>query len=71
MSAPGKWGKEPLDFIHEMQDKKVFISTVDGRAFKGTLVGANPYALVIRQKSGLEMMVNKGNIVYVHAARDD
>jgi small nuclear ribonucleoprotein (snRNP)-like protein len=67
MSASGKWGKEPLDFIFELQDKRVLISLANGKAFKGTLIGADPYSLVLRQDSGLEIMINKGNVVYLHA----
>jgi small nuclear ribonucleoprotein (snRNP)-like protein len=67
MSAPGKWGKEPLDFIHGLKDKKVLISLVNGKAFKGKLVGADPYSLVLQQDSGLELMISKGNVIYLHA----
>jgi small nuclear ribonucleoprotein (snRNP)-like protein len=66
MSAPGKWGKVPREFIHELQDERVLISLVTGKAFKGNLVGADPYSLVLQQDSGLEMMINKGNVIYLH-----
>jgi small nuclear ribonucleoprotein (snRNP)-like protein len=66
MSAPSKWGKEPLDFIHELQGERVLISLVTGKAFKGKLIGADPYNLVLQQDSGLEMMINKGNVIYLH-----
>ena len=66
MSAPSKWGKKPQDFIHELKDKQVLISLVNGKAFKGTLVGADPYSVVLKQGSGLEMMINKGNVIYMH-----
>jgi small nuclear ribonucleoprotein (snRNP)-like protein len=69
MSAPGKWGKEPLDFIHELQDERVLVSLANGKAFKGKLVGADPYNLVLQQDSGLEMMISKGNVVYLHATQ--
>jgi hypothetical protein len=29
-------------------------------------VGADPYSLVLQQDSGLEMMINKGNVIYLH-----
>jgi sRNA-binding regulator protein Hfq len=70
MSAPSKWGKEPLDFVHDLKNKQILISLVNGKAFKGTLVGADPYSVVLKQGSGLEMMINKGNVIYMHATRD-
>jgi hypothetical protein len=33
------------------------------------LVGAAPYSLVLKQDSGLEVMVNKGNVSYMHATQ--
>jgi sRNA-binding regulator protein Hfq len=69
MSAPSKWGKEPYEFIHELQGKHVLVSLVNGKAFKGALVGADPYNLVLRQDNGLELMINKGNLIYVHAVQ--
>jgi sRNA-binding regulator protein Hfq len=68
MSAPRKWGKEPQDLIHELREQLVIVSMVNGKAFKGTLIGANAYNLVIRQQNGLEMIVSKGNMIYMHAA---
>jgi small nuclear ribonucleoprotein (snRNP)-like protein len=69
MSASSKWGKEPLDFIHELQDKRVLISLVTGKAFKGKLIGADSYNLVLQQDSGLELMISKGNVAYLHATQ--
>jgi small nuclear ribonucleoprotein (snRNP)-like protein len=69
MSAPSKWGKEPLDFIHELQGERVLVSLVTGKAFKGKLIGADPYNLVLQQDSGLELMISKGNIVYLHGTQ--
>jgi small nuclear ribonucleoprotein (snRNP)-like protein len=66
MSAPGKWGKEPLDFIRDLEDQYVLIALSNGKSFKGQLIGADPYSLVIRQSSGLELMINKGQMVYIH-----
>jgi small nuclear ribonucleoprotein (snRNP)-like protein len=67
MSAPGKWGKEPLDFIRDLEDQHVLVSLSNGKSFKGQLIGADPYSLVLRQQSGLELMINKGQLVYIHA----
>jgi small nuclear ribonucleoprotein (snRNP)-like protein len=62
-------GQEPLDFIHKLQDERVLISLVNGKAFKGKLIGADPYNLVLQQDSGLELMISKGNVFYLHATQ--
>jgi hypothetical protein len=43
------------------------VALSNGKSFKGQLIGADPYSLVIRQSSGLKLMINKGQIVYIHA----
>ena len=66
MGVSGKWGKEPDEFILELKDKFVLVSLSSGKSFKGQLVGADPYNLILRQQNGLELMVNKGQMVYIH-----
>jgi len=69
MSAPGKWGKEPLDFVHDLEGENVLVKMTDGKSFKGKLVGADPYNLVIEQESSsLQLMINKGQMIYLHAS---
>ncbi|MFP4395734.1 MAG: LSM domain-containing protein [Anaerolineales bacterium] len=66
MSAPNKWGKTPAEFIHDLEGKFVLVALSNGKSFKGTLVGVDPYSFVLKQSSGLEMMINKGNLLYIH-----
>jgi small nuclear ribonucleoprotein (snRNP)-like protein len=67
MSVPVKWGKEPNTFIYELKDKVVLVSLSSGKSFKGQLVGADPYNICLRQSTGLELMISKGQMVYIHA----
>ena len=67
MAVSGKWGKEPDEFIHELKDKVVLVSLSSGKSFRGQLIGADPYNLILRQSSGLELMISKGQMVYIHA----
>ena len=67
MGISGKWGKEPDEFILGLKDQYVLVSLSSGKSFKGQLIGADPYNLVLRQSSGLELMINKGQMVYIHA----
>ncbi len=69
--APGVWGITEPQFIHGLKDKRVTVAVSTGKAFGGVLVGADPYNLILRQDSGLEMLVGKGSVVYLHAARDE
>ncbi len=69
--VPGVWGITGPQFIHGLQDKQVTVAVSTGQVFGGVLVGADPYNLILRQSSGLEMLVGKGNLVYLHAARDE
>jgi small nuclear ribonucleoprotein (snRNP)-like protein len=67
MSTPAKWGKGPDKFIHDLKDQYVLVSLSSGKSFRGQLVGADPYNLVLRQSSGLELMISKGQMIYIHA----
>ena len=68
--APGAWGITGPQFIHGLKGKRVTVAVSTGKAFGGTLVGADPYNLILRQKDGLEMLVGKGSVVYLHESRN-
>jgi sRNA-binding regulator protein Hfq len=40
----------------------------DGKALKGELTGVDTYELFIKQSNGLEVMISKGAIKYLHPA---
>jgi small nuclear ribonucleoprotein (snRNP)-like protein len=71
MAVSGKWGKEPDEFIYDLKDKSVLVLLSTGKSFKGQLIGADPYNLVLRQQSGLELMISKGQMVYIHATKSE
>lgn len=64
--TPTVWGKRANDFYAELQEQPVLIASSSGKVFKGILIGVDVYDLVIRQESGLELLIPKGNIIYVH-----
>jgi hypothetical protein len=37
-----------------------------GQIFKGALSGADQSNLILRQETGLELLFNKGHVIYVH-----
>jgi predicted RNA-binding protein with PUA domain len=60
------WGKRVAEFYDELANKTILVATSNGKVFKGALVGVDVYDIIIRQDSGLELLLPKGNIVYVH-----
>ena len=63
-----RWGKQPDLLLYELRSKAVVIKCVDNKLYRGRLEGLSQYQLVIVQASELELIVNKGNVIYVHAA---
>jgi hypothetical protein len=64
------WGKRAAEFYNELDNQLVQIAVASGKIFKGTLIGVDVYDIIIRQESGLELLIAKGNIVYVHKAKE-
>jgi len=63
--APGVWGVTQEQFLWNLRGRRVTVLTVTSQAFAGTLVGTSLYAIIIRQDSGLEILFQKGSLVYV------
>ena len=61
-----RWGRQPDAALYDLRGKLVAVKCRDGKLYKGTLAGLGVYQLVIVQTSGLEMVVNKGNVLYIH-----
>jgi len=64
--TPQVWGKRATEFFAALENQPVQVATATGKLFKGTLIGVDVYDIVIRQESGLELLLPKGNIVYLH-----
>lgn len=65
-AAPGVWGRKAAQFYAELRNQQVVVLTTSGERYAGTLVGVDVYDIIIRQSNGLEMLLSKGNVVYVH-----
>ncbi len=63
------WGKRSHEFLAELEGKIVSIAVTTGKIFRGQLIGVDVYDLIIRQESGLELLIPKGNVVYIHRSR--
>ncbi len=64
----GKNGLTSAEFYRQLLQQVVLVAVAGGVKFKGELVGVDQYDIFIRQDTGLTLLLNKGNIIYVHAA---
>ena len=62
------WGQSQAEYLAALEGNQVTIVFADGKAMKGELVGVDTYEVFIRQASGLEVMISKGAIKYLHPA---
>jgi len=60
------WGKRSHEFYTDLENAPVIVAVSSGKVFKGELIGVDVYDLLIRQDSGLELLIPKGNVIYVH-----
>jgi len=62
------WGQSQAGYLAALEGKQVTVVLIDGKALKGELTGVDTYELFIKQSNGLEVMINKGAIKYLHPA---
>ena len=62
------WGQNQAEYLAALKGKQVTVVFLDGKAMKGELMGVDTYELYIQQSNGLEVMINKGAIKYLHPA---
>ncbi len=63
---PQVWGKRSAEFFTQLDGQTILVAVSNGKVFKGKLVGVDVYDIIIQQESGLELMLPKGNIIYIH-----
>jgi len=66
---PQVWGKRSCQFYAEHKGQTVLVGVTTDVVFKGELVGVDTYDVILRLDSGTEVLIPKGNIVYVHQAK--
>ena len=62
------WGQNQAEYLAALEGKQVTVVLADGKALKGELTGVDTYELFIKQSKGLEVMISKGAIKYLHPA---
>ena len=60
------WGQNQANYLAALEGKQITVVFADGKALKGELIGVDTYELFIRQSNGLEVMISKGAIKYLH-----
>lgn len=63
---PQVWGKRSAEYFAELENQPILVAVSSGKVFKGNLIGVDVYDIIIRQESGLELLIPKGNIIYIH-----
>jgi sRNA-binding regulator protein Hfq len=62
------WGQNQAQYLAGLESKQITVVFADGKALKGELTGVDTYELFIKQSNGLEVMISKGAIKYLHPA---
>lgn len=61
------WGMTTAEFYAGLRDKPVQIVTMDGKLYKGLLVGVDQYDLLLKQTGGVTILIAKHSIKLVQA----
>jgi sRNA-binding regulator protein Hfq len=65
------WGQNQANYLAALEGKQITVVFADGKALKGELVGVDTYELFIKQSKGLEVMISKGAIKYLHPSKGE
>lgn len=60
------WGLRAKEFYTALRDKPIQITALDGKIYRGVLVGHDQYDVFIRQPSGLTILFAKHSIKLIH-----
>lgn len=60
------WGQSQAAYLANLKGQQVTIVFPDGKAIKGALTGVGTFEIFVTQSSGLELMIHKGAIKYLH-----
>ena len=60
------WGQTQAAYLSALQGQQITVVFQDGKALRGTLSGVGVYELFVTQDSGLELMIQKSGVKYLH-----
>ena len=61
------WGVSAAEFYKGLRDQPIQVVTIDGKLYKGNLVGVDVYDLVIQQAAGATILLAKHAVKFVQA----
>jgi sRNA-binding regulator protein Hfq len=66
-ATPKTWGVTAAEYLAALRDKPIQVITLDGKAYRGTLVGVDTYDLIIKQPNGLAVLIAKHAVKIITA----
>lgn len=66
-TPPKTWGISAAVFLTALRDKPVQVLTLDGKMYKGMLMGVDTYDVIIKQPNGLAVLITKHAIKIITA----
>lgn len=64
------WGVTQADFYDELHNQQILVTTLDGKALAGKLIGVDVFDLILEKPDGERMLLAKGAIKTVRAYRE-
>lgn len=66
-NAPRTWGASSAEFYAGLRDAPMQAVTLDGKAYKGVLLGVDTYDVTIKQANGAVILLAKHAIKYLQS----
>jgi len=60
------WGQSQAGYLSSLRGQQVTVVFTDGKAIRGKLTGVGTFEIFVTQDSGLELMIHKGAVKYLH-----
>lgn len=64
------WGMTQADFYNDLHNQQILVTTLDGKALAGKLIGVDVFDLILEKPEGERMLLAKGAIKTVRAYRE-
>ena len=66
-TTPRTWGVSAAEFYAGLRDAPIQVMTLDGKLYKGILIGVDVYDVVIKQANGATILLAKHAVKFVQA----
>lgn len=69
-ATPRTFGMMSSEFYADLQGRPVVIALMNGKTYGGDLIGVDQYDVLVRQASGLLLLIPKHAVALLHAAKN-